>query len=85
MASTDTGSENVVGVSLNVLRELADDLDSNEKLKEVFGDHVSEKIAVVAVGNDLKVVEYPPSSLSEGQKKIFLEELDRIMRKHLLP
>ncbi len=71
--------EPVVGVRLDILEGVARDLNSNAKLQEIFGSPVSSKLGVVASVNDLIISELQMVNLTDGQRKVFKEELEKIV------
>ncbi len=77
------GSQTPVGIKLDLLRSVMDDLDLNKKLQGMFGSPVCSKLGIVAMGNDLKISEGGMVKLTESDKKIFLEELNGILKKRL--
>jgi len=80
---TDKLDEPLVGIRLDILRKIMDDLDENPKLVKLFGSPVCSKLAVVPDVNDIWVTELNLVKLSGEQKKEFQGELSAIMQKRI--
>ena len=72
-----------VGIRLDLLRSVMDDIDGSPKLKVMFGSPVCSKLGIVSMENDLKIAEGGLVKLSEADKKKFLDELNTILKKRL--
>jgi len=73
----------MIGMRLDILRAVMDDLDANEKLKEIFGSPVCAKLGVIAEVNDLRITELKLIELSQEQEKTFIRELEPILEKRI--
>ncbi|MFH1836432.1 MAG: hypothetical protein ABH851_09615 [Methanobacteriota archaeon] len=73
----------MIGMRLDILRAVMDDLEANEKLKEIFGSPVCAKLGVIAEVNDLRITELKLIELSEEQENVFLGELEPILQKRI--
>lgn len=80
MADTEDVNPDRVGIRMDVLDNIIDDLNNNDDLKKIFGEPVSKALVVVADNNDLRIEDGGVVELSEEQEKGFLEILDSIIR-----
>jgi predicted signal transduction protein with EAL and GGDEF domain len=69
-------------VSLKVLLTIITDLDQSKVMKDLFGHDILAHMGIVAVSNDLRIIDFDNKELSEDEKKIFLDELNRIIDSH---
>ena len=76
----DKLDEPLVGVRLDILRNIMDDLDASPKLKEMFGDPVCAKLGIVPNINDILIAELSLVELSDEQRQVFQVELSAIMQ-----
>ncbi|MFH1788161.1 MAG: hypothetical protein ABH834_02125 [Candidatus Altiarchaeota archaeon] len=76
----DKLDEPLVGVRLDILRNIMDDLDASPKLKEIFGDPVCSKLGIVPNINDIMIAEFHLVELSDEQRQVFQAELSAIMQ-----
>jgi hypothetical protein len=72
-----------VGVRMDILLEIAHELNSNPELKGMFGDPVINKLAVISEGGDLKICDAKIVQLSDQQQKRFIAILSEIMLKKI--
>ncbi|MFH1722014.1 MAG: hypothetical protein ABH950_05355 [Candidatus Altiarchaeota archaeon] len=72
----------ISGLRLDILVDVAEELNANLKLREIFGDPVISKLGVVAAMNDLKIVEAQLILLTAEQKEIFISELTQTLASH---
>ncbi|MBD3387946.1 MAG: hypothetical protein GF416_02760 [Candidatus Altiarchaeales archaeon] len=70
-----------IAIRLDILRRIADDIDADKTLQEIFGSPVSEKIAVYAEMNDLRIGDAKKAEISEEQERTLLAELEKIIEK----
>ncbi len=64
-----------IGLRLDLMARLAEELDNDKELSEIFGDPVSSKLAVFSNGKDISVVDAGSVKLDEEQKLKFLIRL----------
>jgi hypothetical protein len=69
-----------VGIRMDVLGNIINDLNGNEELKGIFGEPVSKALVVVADSNDLRIEDGGMVELTEEQEKKFLDILDEVIR-----
>ena len=72
--------DNPFAVPLNVISELIGELGANKKLKSIYGANVLEGIGLVAVGNDLRIIDLNEKNLGDEQKKELTKELQQVIR-----
>lgn len=75
----------MVGIRLDIMRNIMDDLDASGKLRELFGDPVTKKLGIIAELNDLRITELNMVELSDEQKSMFLAELEAILVERIKP
>ena len=63
-----------VGIRLDVLRSVMDEIDSNDKLGAIFGSPVCSKLGIVAAGDDLLILEGADVKLTDEERKVFQRE-----------
>ncbi|RLI93237.1 MAG: hypothetical protein DRO89_00450 [Candidatus Altiarchaeales archaeon] len=80
MADPENVNPERVGIRMDVLDNIIDDLNNNEELKEIFGEPVSKALVVVADNNDLRIEEGGTVKLTGEQEKRFLDILDEVIR-----
>lgn len=72
-----------VGIRMEILAQIIEDLNNNEELKEIFGDPVSLSLAVIAEyseGNlELRIEEKRGDPLDEEENRRFVEVLNRVV------
>ncbi|MFH1722328.1 MAG: hypothetical protein ABH950_06975 [Candidatus Altiarchaeota archaeon] len=71
----------MVGIRLDILRSIMDELDSNKNLQEIFKSPVCSKLGIVAEVNDLRFVEAGLVDTTDEQRKTVVKELDTIITK----
>lgn len=71
-----------VGIRLDILRGIMDDIDSNSSLNAIFGPHVTSKLGIIAEVNDLKIVDAKIVELKKEQEAEFLKELSGILKRN---
>jgi len=69
-----------VGIRMDVLGNIINDLNNNEELKGIFGEPVSKALVVVADNNDLRIEDGGVVELMDEQEKRFLDILDEVIR-----
>jgi hypothetical protein len=70
------------GIKLDVLQKIIDDLDGNPTLKEIFGEPVTSKLAIIDNEGSLRLVEAGVVELTDEQKKTFEDTLKPIIDKY---
>lgn len=86
LAAKSTGKSSVssgVGLRLDLLDRIIDELNACRELKEIFGDPVSASLAVYSDGADVSIVDAGLTELSEEQKLVFLSRLREVYAKTL--
>jgi len=73
-----------VGIRLDILRGIMDDLDANERLQGIFGSPVTGKMAVIADVNDLDIADAGFVDLTDEQQQTFRSELQAILKKRIV-
>jgi hypothetical protein len=69
-----------VGIFMDVLDRIIDDLNNTPELQQIFGVPVSRALVVVADNNDLRIEEGGRVPLTEDQRNAFLRVLDEVVR-----
>jgi len=69
-----------VGIRMDVLDNIIDDLNNNDELQRIFGEPVSKSLVVVADSNDLRIEDGGVVELTGEQEKRFLDILDEVIR-----
>jgi len=82
-SAAEQGLDSVVGVRLDVLKKIVEDLDAQPRLREIFGEPVSAHLGLMALGNDLKFSELEVVELDEAKKKEFVDILREILGRNL--
>ncbi|OYT41132.1 MAG: hypothetical protein B6U86_03130 [Candidatus Altiarchaeales archaeon ex4484_43] len=80
MADPEKINPERVGIRMDVLDNIIDDLNNNEELKAIFGEPVSKALVVVADNNDLRIEDGGVVELTGEQEKRFLDILDEVIR-----
>ncbi|MBU0762377.1 MAG: hypothetical protein KKD39_05075 [Candidatus Altiarchaeota archaeon] len=70
-------------VELKVLSQILSELEQSKKIKAIFGQDPLTNLGIVAVSNDLRIIDIDKIKLSEEQKKAFLDELNQIISSHM--
>lgn len=73
-----------VGIQMDVLDNIINDLNVNPELQKIFGVPVSRALVVVADNNDLRIEEGGKVAINEEQSKRFLEILDEVIRSNAI-
>lgn len=73
----------VVGIRLDVLRSILDDIDSNKKLKGIFGSPVGAKMGIIPIDQDFLISDLKMTPLTDQQKNTVKAEVSEIMLKHI--
>ena len=71
-----------VGIRMDVLASIIEEMTNNESLKKIFGEPVAEKLVVVADNNDLRIEARGDIDLSEEDSETFLDILDDVIERH---
>lgn len=69
-----------MGVRLDILEKIIEDLASRPELQEIFGSQVSSQLVIVADDSDLRIEEAGDIELTEQQREVFLEILGEVIR-----
>jgi len=69
-----------VGIRIDVLHNIIEDLNNDPELQRIFGSPVSKALVAVAEDNDLRIEEGGIVDLEEEETKRFLEILNRIIK-----
>ncbi len=69
-----------VGIFMDVLDNMIQDLNENPELQRIFGVPVSRALVLVSDENDLRIEEGGRVALSEEQLETFLRVLDEVVR-----
>jgi len=64
-----------IGLRLDLLDRLTDELNSDKELVAIFGSPVASKLAMFSNGKDISIVDAGLAKLSEDQKLKFLMRL----------
>lgn len=80
MADAEDVNTDRVGIRMDVLDNIIDDLNNNDELKKIFGEPVSKALVIVADDNDLRIEDGGAVELAEEQEKRFLEILDDVIK-----
>ena len=80
MAEAEDVNPERVGIRMDVLDNIINDLNSNDELKKIFGEPVSKSLVVVADENDLRIEDGGVVELKDEQEKRFLEILDDVIK-----
>ena len=71
-----------VGIRMDVLAAIIEDMTGNVTLKSLLGEPVADKLVVVADNNDLRIEVRGDIELSEEDSAAFLKILDDVIAKH---
>jgi hypothetical protein len=69
-----------VGIFMDVLHNIIEDLNASEELRSIFGDPASRGLVIVADNNDLRIEDAGRIALSSEDQEKFLQVLDGIIR-----
>jgi hypothetical protein len=69
-----------VGIRLDVLHSIIEDLNRDHELQTIFGSPVSKALVAVAEENDLRIEEGGIIDLAEEDTERFLEVLNRVIK-----
>lgn len=69
-----------VGIRIDVLHNIIEDLNNDPDLQRIFGSPVSKALVAVAEDNDLRIEEGGVVDLEEEETERFLEILNRIIK-----
>ncbi|MFH0862586.1 MAG: hypothetical protein V1875_06090 [Candidatus Altiarchaeota archaeon] len=72
-----------IGVRLDLLYRLTDELNADKDLAAIFGSPVSSKLAVFSNGKDISIVDAGIIKIDEEQKLKFLMRLKTIYERTL--
>lgn len=70
-------------ITLKALLTITTDLEKSDVMRGLFGHDVLACIGIVSVSNDLRIIDLGDVELNGGQKKKFLDELNRIIDSHV--
>ena len=76
--------EEPAAVPLDILAKITADIDSSDVLAEIFGSPASTKLGVAGVANDIRLVDLEMVELSEDQRKVFRQEIIKIITSHAI-
>ncbi|RLI88610.1 MAG: hypothetical protein DRO62_03435 [Candidatus Altiarchaeales archaeon] len=69
-----------VGIRMDVLYNIIEDLNNDPELQRIFGSPVSKSLVAVAEDDDLRIEEGGAIDLGEEETERFLEILNRIIK-----
>ncbi|HDH41741.1 MAG TPA: hypothetical protein ENG12_04995 [Candidatus Altiarchaeales archaeon] len=69
-----------VGIRMDVLYNIIEDLNNDPELQRIFGSPVSKSLVAVAEDNDIRIEEGGAVDLTEEETEKFLEILNRIIK-----
>jgi hypothetical protein len=69
-----------VGIRLDVLHSIIEDLNRDNELQTIFGSPVSKALVAVAEENDFRIEEGGVIDLAEEETERFLEILNRVIK-----
>ncbi len=73
-----------VGIRIDVLHSIIEDLNNDPELQMMFGSPVSKALVAVADDNDLRIEEGGIIDLKEEETEKFLEILNKIIKKNTI-
>ncbi len=80
MADPEAVNPDRVGIRMDVLGNIINDLNNNEELKTIFGEPVTKALVIVADNNDLRIEDGGAVELSKEHEDNFLKILDEVIR-----
>ncbi len=69
-----------IGIRIDVLYDIINDLNNDEELQKLFGIPVSKSLFAIAEENDFRIEEGGAIDLHEDDADRFLQILDRIIK-----
>jgi hypothetical protein len=73
-----------VGIRIDVLHSIIEDLNDDMELQRIFGSPVSKALIAVADDNDLRIEEGGVMDLTNEETEKFLEILNKIIKKNTI-
>ena len=70
------------GVRVDVIKKVIREIDSNQRLSEIFGERPSNKLALVHKGKQFFFVNAHDIDLTDEQEREFLAIVQKIMSKY---
>lgn len=73
-----------VGIRMDVLQSIIEDLDNDPELQRIFGSPVSRALVAVAEKDDFRIEESGRVNISDDETVKFVEILNRIIKENTI-